>query len=142
MKRHEDPIIGRLRDIPLFAECKKGELEVISRNVTEHKAKAGHMLIREGWSGREFVVIVEGTANVRVGERVVSRLGPGDFFGEVALLDQGPRTATVVAETDVVAQVSNVHEFAALVEGAPTLARTLLVGLARRLRAADSRLAI
>jgi CRP-like cAMP-binding protein len=132
-----NPTIDRLRRVPLFSACTDDELELIAGATTEVHSKAGDVLAREGQSGREFVVIVEGTAKVRIADREVATLGPGDFFGEIALLDNGPRTATVVAETDLVADVSSHQEFAALIEGAPTLARKLLVGIAQRLRAAD-----
>ena len=132
-----DPTIERLRRIPLFSACTDDELALISSGTTEIHAKSGDVLAREGTTGREFVVIVEGTAKVLVADREVAVLGPGDFFGEIALLDNGPRTATVVAETDLVADVSGHQEFAALIEGAPTLARKLLVGVAQRLRAAN-----
>ena len=132
-----NPTIERLRRIPLFSACTDGELELIASRTTEIHADAGEVLAREGRTGREFVVIVEGTAKVFVADRQVAVLGAGDFFGEVALLDNGPRTATVVADTDLVADVSSQQEFAELIEGAPTLARTLLVGLAQRLRAAN-----
>ena len=133
--------IEQLRGIPLFAGCSRNELELVSSNVNEHHAAAGDVLIREGATGREFIVIVAGTANVTVGGRTVATLGPGDFAGEVALLDHGPRTASVVAATDLVAEVSTTHEFATLVAGVPDLARKLLVGLAQRVRTADVQLA-
>ncbi len=139
MKRNNDPAIERLSNVPLFASCTRNELALISSKVNEHHARAGDVLIREGGLGREFVVIVEGIANVLIVGRPIARLGPGDF-GEIALLDMGPRTATVVAETDLVAQISSPPEFAALVAGAPNLARKLLTGLATRLRAADLQL--
>jgi CRP-like cAMP-binding protein len=87
------------------------------------------------------MAIVDGTARVDIGGRTVATIGPGEFFGEVALLDGGPRTATVVAETDLVTEVIGQREFAGLVEDSPHLAKLLLVGLARRLRAADVLLA-
>ena len=132
-----DPAIERLRQIPLFSACTDDELELISARTTGVRVAAGDVLAREGQTGREFVVIVEGTAAVSKGGRPIATLGPGDFFGEIALLDNGPRTATVTAESDLVAEVSSHQEFAELIEGAPSLARKLLVGVARRLRAAD-----
>jgi CRP/FNR family transcriptional regulator, cyclic AMP receptor protein len=132
-----NPTIERLRRIPLFTACTDDELALIASRTTEVHAKAGDILAREGHTGREFVVIAEGTARVMIADRQVATLEVGDFFGEVALLDNGPRTASVIAETDLVADVSSQQEFAELIERAPTLARTLLVGVAQRLRAAD-----
>lgn len=140
MKRHNTRI-DELRRISLFAGCSREELALVANNVNEHHAAAGDVLIREGATGREFIVIVEGTARVLVGGTTVATLGPGDFAGEVALLDHGPRTASVVAVTDLVAEVSTQREFAALVAGVPGLAQKLLVGLAQRVRTADVRLA-
>jgi CRP-like cAMP-binding protein len=131
------PALDRLRKVPLFSACADDELQVIYDHTNEVNIRAGDVLATEGRSGREFVVILEGTAKVLVGGREVATLQPGDFFGEVALLDGGPRTATVVAETEVRAEVSSKQEFDELIERAPHLARNLLVGLARRLRAAD-----
>lgn len=135
-----DPLIERLSQVTLFSACTKEELELVASNTTEHRSKAGDVLTSEGRSGHEFVVIVEGTAKVMIGDREIALLGPGDFFGEVALLDDGPRTASVVAESDLLAQVSSQREFSELIAGAPNLARKLLIGLARRLRAADMQL--
>jgi len=135
-----DPTIHRLRHITLFSACTDRELALIASRTTEHHARPGDILTREGHAGHEFLVIVDGTATVHVGDRTVAILGPGDFFGEIALLDDGPRTATVIADTDLVAEVSNHREFVDLLTEAPNLARNLLVGLARRLRAADLQL--
>ena len=140
MKR-ADTNIERLRNIPLFSTCTKAELALVARRTSELRARPGDVLIREGVTGREFLVIVEGTASVMIGGERVAVLGAGDFCGEIALLDRGPRTATVVADTDLVAQVSSQSEFADVLAGAPNVGRHLLVGLARRLRAADARFA-
>ena len=139
MKR-TNPTIERLRHITLFSACTTEELALISARIAQHHAKAGDVLTTEGGFGHEFMVIVEGTAKVVVANREIAVLGPGDFFGEIALLDDGTRTASVIAETDLVAEVSGQREFADLLIGAPGLARKLLVGLARRLRAADLQL--
>jgi CRP/FNR family cyclic AMP-dependent transcriptional regulator len=140
MKRR-NPAIDKLRQVTLFSACTNEELALISSRTTEHHSQAGDVLASEGRIGHDFVVIVEGTAKVLVADHEIARLGPGDFFGEIALLDDGPRTATVVAETDLVAEVSSQREFAELIAGAPNLAKKLLIGLARRLRAADVQLA-
>ena len=138
--RHSDPIIARLRAIPFFSGCTRAELALVARNITEHHAAAGEILIQRGWAARELIVIVEGSATVHVGDRPVARLGPGDVAGEVALLDKGPRTATVVAETDMVTLVSTAHEFGMLLTHAPNLVRALLGTAAHRLRVAAAQL--
>jgi CRP/FNR family transcriptional regulator, cyclic AMP receptor protein len=77
---------------------------------------------------------------VTVGDQTIARVGPGDFVGEIAVLDRGFRTASVVAETDMVVEICGTSEFAVLLAGAPTLTRKLLIGLAQRLRTTDERL--
>lgn len=133
--RHHNPTLERLAAIPLFAACTSSELKLIATKMMELDIKAGEVLIREGGIGREFLVIETGTAMVVVGDQAIARLGPGDFAGEIALLDHRPRTATVVADSDLVIRVCSAIEFAELVTGAPNLARSLLAGLATRLRA-------
>lgn len=133
--------VGHLTGVALFSACTSEELELIASTITEIRFPAGEVLAREGATGHEFLVIVEGTARVDIDGRTVATIGAGEFFGEIALLDGGPRTATIVAETDLVAEVIGQREFTTLIEGSPHLARNLLVGLARRLRAADLHLA-
>ena len=135
--RRRDEKVERLRHVPLFAACTDSELALIARNVDEHRLEAGEVLTRQGEVGREFFVIVRGTAEVRIDDAPVTRLGPGDFVGELALLDRRCRTATVVAETPLVVVVSGPTEFAELLAKAPNMTRKLLAGLAGRLRAAD-----
>jgi CRP-like cAMP-binding protein len=139
--RRDRSSIEHLKGVALFSACTRKELELIDGATTELRFPAGEPLARQGENGHEFMVIVEGTARVEIGGHTIATIGSGDFFGEIALLDGGPRTATVVAETDVVAEVIGQREFTGLVEDSPHLAKKLLVGLARRLRAADVQLA-
>jgi CRP-like cAMP-binding protein len=134
MKRRN---VEHLKQVALFSACSTRELELIARATTQLRFGAGEVLAREGAWGHEFIVIVDGKASVSIGERVVNTLAPGDFFGEIALLDHGPRTATVIAETDLIAEVIGQREFDAVLVNAPHLAKKVLVGLASRLRAAD-----
>jgi len=138
MRRPRDPLARRLRALAPFVHCTRHELDLVARNLTEHRAAAGDVLVEEGRSGRELIVIVEGEATVSRHGRAVARLGPGDVVGEVALLDHGPRTATVVADTPVLALVCTAREFTTLVECVPGFVRSLLPGLARCIRAADA----
>src|SRR3954453_1087333 len=113
---HDRAGIENLKNIALFSACTRKELELISGATTQLRFPAGETLARQGQNGHEFMVIVEGTARVEISGQTVATLGSGDFFGEIALLDGGPRTATVVAETDLVAEVIGQREFASLVE--------------------------
>jgi CRP-like cAMP-binding protein len=129
-----------LKAAPLFSSCTDDELREISRLSTPMQFKTGEVLAREGHAGHELVVILEGNAQVSIGGKHIATLGPGDFFGEVSLLDGGPRTATVTAESEIDAEVISRREFASLLEAAPSIARKLLEGLATRLRRADAKL--
>jgi CRP-like cAMP-binding protein len=129
-----------LSTVPLFSHCTKKELARLSLLTTRVVIPAGQVLARQGQAGREFVVIVDGTATVAIDGQPVATLGPGDFFGEIALLDGGPRTATVTADTDLVADVMSHQEFATLLMNAPNVTTAILKGVAARLRAADATL--
>jgi CRP-like cAMP-binding protein len=138
MKRNQG--IEQLKQVPLFSTCTKAELEMILGATTRLTFSAGEVLAKEGSQGHEFMVLDDGRARVEAGGQLLSELGPGDFFGEISLLDGGPRTATVIAETDVVADVIAQRDFDGLIARSPGLDRKLLAGLARRLREADVRL--
>ena len=93
--------VTRLAKVPLFSDCSQRDLQTIARVVREIPHAAGTVIAREGDPGVGLFVILDGTADVTIGGRKKATLGPGDFFGEIALLDGGPRTATVTAKTDV-----------------------------------------
>ncbi|MEO5840611.1 MAG: cyclic nucleotide-binding domain-containing protein [Acidimicrobiales bacterium] len=121
-----------LAKIPLFKECTKKELQAVSRLVTPIHVKAGKVLTKEGDPGREFMIIASGAATVRRKGRKIAALGPGDFFGELALLAGVPRTATVIADTDMVIEALNRAEFATLLDESPSIARKVLSAVAKR----------
>ena len=88
---------ARLKDVPLFASLSKGDLELVARNADEVDVEAGKVLICEGELGYEFFVVEEGAGEVRRDGAVIDTIGPSDFVGEMALLEQVSRNATVVA---------------------------------------------
>lgn len=133
-----DIVSERLAQVPMFASCTTGQLQQVSRLATEMDVPAGTQLTAEGEPGHEFLIVLDGTATVYAGGRLLATLTRGDWFGEVALLDAGPRTATVTAQTPMTLAVVSQSEFGALVEDVPAIARNVLVGLASRLRAADT----
>lgn len=133
MLTNRHSIEDSLKKVPLFSQCSRRELTQIARLSTRTHVRAGKEVTAEGAVGREFLVIVSGTATVRKDGVEVAKLGPGDHFGEVALLGRIPRTATVVADTDLVVDAFNRHEFASLLDSSPTLAREMLVSVASRL---------
>ena len=122
-----------LPNIELFSELSKKELKNVASLMTPIRVKAGRMLTEEGTPGREFMIILEGTATVKRKGKVLARLGPGDFFGELAVVAGMPRTATVVADTDMVIETLNRREFSSLLDESPRIAKKVLVGAVRRL---------
>lgn len=129
-----------LARVPLFSACNKVELKSLARRTNDIKVDAGRVLIRERQGAYEFFIVVEGQAEVSRDGRPVAVLGPGDFFGELALLDRGLRDATVTALTPMEIIVLPQWDFEAALDEAPGMTRKLLAGMARRLRAADERL--
>ena len=131
--------VGHLASIPLFAHLKKKDLQQVARATTEIQSPAGEVLVEEGSAGHELFIILEGTAEVRRNGRRVTTLGPGDYFGELAILDRGERSATVSATTDMTVMVLSQRDFAGLLGTIPGMSHQLLSSLAGRVRAADTR---
>jgi CRP/FNR family cyclic AMP-dependent transcriptional regulator len=123
-----------LKRLPIFAACSQRDLEAVARLSTTLDVSKGKSLVTEGTPGHEFVVIRAGTVEVTRGGTKLAELGPGDYFGEISLIDGGPRTATVTAVTPVTIEVVESRDFDALLEKVPDLALRLLKGLATRLR--------
>jgi CRP/FNR family transcriptional regulator, cyclic AMP receptor protein len=119
--------------VPLFAQCSKRELSAIGGIADEIDLKEGTELTRQGKPGREFFVLIEGTADVLKNERKVNSLKTGDFFGEIALVHNAPRTATVRATSPVRALVVTERNFRRLLEEQPDIQRKVLAALAERL---------
>ena len=115
-----------LRQVPLFSDLDQRELQEIASAMKSRKFSAGQEIAVEGQSGVGFFVIEDGRAKVTVGGDEVRTLGPGDYFGEVALITQGPRTATVTADTDLKTYGMTFWEFRPLVEDTPSLAWKML----------------
>ncbi len=126
-----------LRGIWLFGGCSQAELRRIHKVVERVDVPAGTLLVEQGEPGLLFFVIVEGRASVRHGKRTVDTLGPGQFFGELALLDNRPRFASVVCDTDMTLLVIRRRDFDRVLEATPTLVRKLLQAMAGRLRTVE-----
>ncbi|HET6712404.1 MAG TPA: cyclic nucleotide-binding domain-containing protein [Actinomycetota bacterium] len=125
--------IETLRGIPLFAELDDDGLDVIARLATEFEAQAGRVLAEIGQPGSGLFVIEDGTVEVDMPDGAVVELGPGEFFGEVALLTDSPRNARVRALTDVRCLAISRHVFMLLLDAQPRIAATMLPIVARRL---------
>jgi CRP/FNR family transcriptional regulator, cyclic AMP receptor protein len=136
MDRHAY-IDERLAEIPLFAGLSKKELRRISGLATRLEEPAGKVLTKEGQQGYEFIIVLEGEVEVRQGGQVIAKRGAGDYFGEIALLDNRPRTATVVATTPVVIEVIERREFLGLVAEVPEIAQAIMATMAQRLGELD-----
>jgi CRP/FNR family cyclic AMP-dependent transcriptional regulator len=129
--------LEHLAEIPLFSALNKKDLQRIAKASNEVTLPAGSVLVDQGDMGREAFVIIDGTATVSRNGRKVRTLGPGDAVGELALLDHGPRTARVTADTELTTLVLSSREFAGVIEDVPGLAHKLLAQLAGRVRELD-----
>ena len=138
-RKGRDAKLELLGNVRLFSTCNKRELARIASLVDEVEAPKGKVLVRQGDTGEECFVIAEGKAKATMRGEGTAALGPGSFFGEMSLLDQGPRSATVTAETDMRLLVLGSREFSSLVNEVPTVAVRIMRGLAERLRAAEPR---
>ena len=123
-----------LRKVPLFARCSKRELAEIAMLADEVDLRQGKTLIREGASGREFFVLLEGQADVTKNGRRINRMGAGEFFGEIALITpSATRTATVTATTPLRVLVLTAQNFRRLLATSPEIKVKVLEALAERL---------
>ena len=134
-----EPTPPGISDIWLFANCTKAELRAIGSSATRASLAAGQLVIKEGEPGTYFFVIVRGTADVRRGGRRVARLGPGDYFGELSLLDRRPHSASVVCTSDVELLIVSRRDFDRVLLTVPTIARKLMRSMAGRLQVSDAR---
>jgi CRP/FNR family cyclic AMP-dependent transcriptional regulator len=132
-----DKFIEHLAQVPLFSALSRRELALVARRAEDVTVPAGKVLVSEGETGQQFFVIMSGQAKLSRRGRKIATLGPGDSFGELALLDKHPRNATAVAETPMELVVLGQREFAGLIDDVPGFARKLLSAMAGRLRTAD-----
>jgi CRP-like cAMP-binding protein len=128
-----------LKSIWLFSSCTGSELRKIRSSLDEIEVPRGKVLVEEGRIGLEFFLIVTGKAAVTRNGKKVATLGPGDYFGELALLDRRPRSATVTSETDLDVLVLSQRQFNGLLQSVPTIGRKMLSAMAGRLRQADAK---
>jgi len=129
--------VSSLSSLLIFADCGDRLLRKLSHLGTEVLAKDRQVLAKEGQPGREFYVIAAGSADVLVGDRKVSMLERGDFFGEMALIDGKPRSASVVARSPMTLYVFDPREFFTMLSDFPPVSRQILKGLTARLRHAQ-----
>jgi CRP-like cAMP-binding protein len=133
-----DPKTDLLRSVSLFATLGKRELEAVGQLADTVDVKGGHVLMRQGDTGREMFVIATGSVAVERNGREIARLGPGDVVGEIALLSEGPRTATVTTLEPSTVFVLAHREFHSLMEQSAEVRRCVFDELARRIRNLDA----
>jgi CRP-like cAMP-binding protein len=126
--------LALLRHVPLFAGCKTSALEEIGRLADEVDVPDGYTLIREGTFGQQFVLIVEGRVRIERGGRTVKTMGPGEFLGEIALIDHGRTTATATTEGPAKLFVLGHQGFNSLLDRSPAIRLEIMTALANRIR--------
>jgi CRP/FNR family transcriptional regulator, cyclic AMP receptor protein len=128
-----------VQGIPLFADLDRKELQGVASSMKERTFNAGQTIAAEGQTGIGFFIIAEGSAKVTQGDQERATLGPGDYFGEIALIDDGMRTASVTADSDLKVYGLTSWEFRPIVESNASIAWKLLKTMAARLREAEGR---
>ena len=123
-----------LERVPIFSGLTQKELRSVASSSKEKKFQAGETVVSEGESGVGFFLIIEGRAEVRRGGKVLSKLGEGQFFGEMTLLDEQPRSADVVAVEATRCLIFTVWDFHGMIRTYPKMAREIMKEMARRLR--------
>lgn len=135
----KDAKLDHLARVPLFSALSKKELQTLGRASDEVQVEEGKVLCEEGKPGHEFFLILEGEAAVKRGKRTIATLEAGRYFGELSLLDRGPRSATVVAGSPMTLLVLGHREFNGILDQLPGLSRKMLCSMAVRLRDADTK---
>ncbi len=123
-----------VRRVPLFADLSKREAQQVARLFKERRFAEGETVVKEGSGGAAFFLIESGEARVSVGGKERATLTAGDYFGEIALIDQGARMATIIADSDLVCHGLTLWDFRPLVQGNGTIGWKLLQSLAKKLR--------
>ncbi|HET6663380.1 MAG TPA: cyclic nucleotide-binding domain-containing protein [Acidimicrobiales bacterium] len=130
--------LDHLATVPLFSGATTKELRAVAKASMEMNIEQGKQFVTQGEIGREAFIIVDGQADVSRAGNKITTLGPGDCVGELALLDHGPRTATVTAATPLTVLVLGPREFSGLLDQVPTLNHKMLAALASKVRDLDS----
>jgi CRP-like cAMP-binding protein len=138
VRLHQNAKIELISHVPLFERCSKRELEAIASLADQVEREEGRVLVREGELGREFWVVVDGIAEVSRDGQTLAALGAGDFFGEIALVSNVPRTATVTAASALVGLVISSRDFWTLLDESPKTQRKILETVGDRLARSDT----
>jgi len=135
MRLRKNVKIELIKSVPLFSSCSKKELAAIASQADELTLPEGKTLTKQGDRGREFMVIVDGSAEVRKNGRKVNTLGSGDFLGEIALISGGPRTATVTTTSESDILVLTDRAFRQVTKQMPSIHASVVKALSERLQA-------
>jgi len=133
-KKKADPVFDAIKAMQVFSRLPDKEVAALAKAGREVEHPAGGVIMKQGDRGVGFHIILEGSVDVFVGESTVATLSAGDYFGEIGLIDEQPRTATVVAATDLKALVIMSWAFRPMLDKHPALARTLLENMSKRIR--------
>ncbi len=139
-REEKRPIVEMLQQVSLFSGLSKQDVERIANKFVERSFRGGEAIVREGDEGVGFYLIVKGSAEVRRSGKHLSKLGQGNFFGELTLIDEQPRSADVIAVEQTRCLVLNTFNFSGLVHAYPSIAMKILKELARRLRTTNQAL--
>jgi CRP-like cAMP-binding protein len=132
-------LVDRLANVPLFSRCSRRDLQIVARHIDTVRVDPDSVIVTENEAGDAFFVVLDGRARVARNGGAVGTLEPGAYFGELALLDPAPRSATVAAETPMEVGVLGTRMFRTLLRELPAISERLLAGLARELREATRR---
>ncbi len=135
--RQSSQKVDFLKKVPLFSSLSQRHLREISKHADQVQVATGKVLAQQGKTGWEFIFIVDGRARVEKDGKVVRRLSGGDFFGEVAMIDGEPRTASVTAESDMNLLIVHKRSFNHLLDTIPGLQKKILISLCDYLRKAE-----
>jgi len=139
-RKEESELVDMLQNVPIFSGMPKKELKAMAHSFVERTFDAGTVIESEGDKGVSFYLIVEGAVNVRKGTKSIAKLSRGQFFGELSLLDKGPRSATIEAIEPTKCLVMTAWIWSGFLETQPKLAVPVMRELARRLRETDQKL--
>ena len=136
LKKKSDQLAA-LKGVPLFSSMSDKDLKAVLAGCREELYSPGQAIVTEGSPGGPFFLLVEGTAKVTINGKKVRSLGPGDYLGEIAVIDRGERTATIVADTHIKALAMASWDFLAICEQDFKVAHRVMIGLCQRVRALD-----
>jgi CRP-like cAMP-binding protein len=141
-KNETKALAAALANVDLFADLTSKQVSLIADLCRRERFAAGQVIVTQGTDSSRFYLVTEGSVTVKVNDRPIAGMGPGEYFGEISMIDRGPRTASVVAVTDVVAYSLAFFSFRPLLKENPEIAIRMLVTMCERVRRLESALTI